>query len=75
MEPGKGTLNLTPKRFAGCFFISRWALTWEGDYKMHPVHACVHACMRVCALVCHTDFRFSATDFLSINCPNEFSCS
>ena len=24
-------------------FISRWALAREGDYKMHPVRACVCA--------------------------------
>ena len=42
------------------FIISRR----EGDYKMHPVRACV--CAGVCALVCHADFSktATATDFL-----------
>ena len=37
-------------------------------------HVC--AWVRVCALVCHTDFSKTTTarNFLSINCPNEFSC-
>ena len=50
--------------------ISRRALGREGDYKMHPVCACM------CALVCHAGFSktATATDFLSINCPNEFLC-
>ena len=45
-------------------FISCWALVREGDYKMHPVRACVCAC--VCVLVCHADFSktATATDFL-----------
>ena len=55
--------------------ISRQALAWEEDYKMHPVcmRGWVRAC--VCALMCHTDFSktATATEFLSINCPNEFS--
>ena len=51
--------------------ISRRALAREGDYEMMPV--CVRACMR--ALVSHADFSktTTATDFLYINCPNEFS--
>ena len=35
--------------------ISRQALAREGDYKMHPVRACV------CAVVCHADFSKTAT--------------
>ena len=44
----------------GYVFISRQALAWEGDYKIHPVHGCV------CALVCRADFSktATATDFL-----------
>ena len=58
-------------------FISCWALVREGDYKMHPMCACV--CVGgggMHALMCHTDFSkmTTAIDFLSINCPNEFSC-
>ena len=42
------------------FIISRRALAREGDYKMHPVRACVRV------LVCHADFSktATATDFL-----------
>ena len=34
----------------------------------------MYRCVGVCALVCHADFSRTiiATDFLSINCPNEF---
>ena len=55
-------------------FISHRVLAQERDYKMHHVCACVGVC--VYALVCHADFSktTTATDFLSINCPNEFLC-
>ena len=32
------------------FIICCKALAWEGDYEMHPVHACVPL------LVCRSDF-------------------
>ena len=53
------------------FIISRQTLAHEGDYKMHHAGVCV--CVHV--LVCHAYFSktTTATDFLSINCPNEFS--
>ena len=37
------------------FRLIIWALAQEGDYKMHPVRACVRA------LVCHADFSKTTT--------------
>ena len=59
-------LNLLQELLTNEFsvFISHRALAREGDYKTHPVGACVRVCVH--ALVCHADFSktATATDFL-----------
>ena len=53
--------------------FSRRDLAREGDYKMH--HVCVCACVHVCISVsCRFLQNYYSCIFLSIICPNQFSC-